>query len=78
MALARNRILLMFFTSALTPRGSPGRCTDTLASTLSWPSVGRKVEVEAEDTQKRLVFVGERSVSDRQWEEALSVPDMLP
>lgn len=40
MALARYRTLLMFFTSALTPRGSPGLCTDTLASTLSCPSVG--------------------------------------
>lgn len=32
----------MFFTSALTPRGAPGSCTDTLASTLIWPSAEQK------------------------------------
>jgi len=39
MALAMCLTLLMFLTSVLTPIGSPGRCTDTLASTLSCPSV---------------------------------------
>lgn len=46
MALARKRALLMFFTSVLMPNGSPGICTDTLASTLSWPSVGGEREEE--------------------------------
>lgn len=44
MALARCLTLLIFLTSVLTPKGSPGRCTDTLASTLSCPSVRREKE----------------------------------
>lgn len=44
MALARYRTLLMFFTSVLMPSGSPGLCTDTLASTLNWPSEEKQLE----------------------------------
>lgn len=39
-ALARYRMLLMFFTSVLMPSGSPGLWTDTFASTLNCPSEG--------------------------------------
>lgn len=41
-ALAKNLALLRFFTSVRTPKGSPGRCTDILASTLNWPSEKRE------------------------------------
>lgn len=59
----------MFFTSALTPRGSPGSCTDTLASTLIWPSA----EVEKTQTER----VGGAGSVQKGRRRRL-VPDMLP
>ena len=38
-AVLTNLILLIFLTSDLVPHGSPGLCTETLASTLIEPSV---------------------------------------
>lgn len=57
MALAMCLTLLMFLTSVLTPIGSPGRCTDTLASTLSCPSVrGEKEGSNENHSEQSLQF----------------------
>lgn len=51
-------MLLMFFTSVLMPRGSPGLWTDTLASTLSWPSEEKEVKEMHTERGKKFGFRG--------------------
>lgn len=78
-ALARYRMLLMFFTSVLTPSGSPGLCTETLASTLSCPSEQKEVN---RCTRRKLSLglevwqLGSTREGERQT--VISIPDMLP
>lgn len=72
----------MFFTSVLVPSGSPGLWTDTLASTLSWPSVEGDGG-EAHSVGKEFGFSGmtaQKKIRGRKAERqrVISIPDMLP
>lgn len=77
-ALARYRMLLMFFTSVLMPSGSPGLWTDTFASTLNCPSEG---ETEISMGMKCGSSVPEcvgQTGRKKERKKMASLPDMLP